>query len=337
MNDQKQKEVVLSGIRATGSIHLGNYSGAIQQFVKFQDDPDVDCFFFIANLHSITEKIEPDLVLKGTRDITRVFLAAGLDPEKSTIYAQSSIPELCELSWLFNCMVTVPTVANMPHFKEKKDLMQSRGTKETAGLLTYPILMAADILGVNGTIVPVGKDQEYHVELARDIARSFNSKFGDLFTLPAASIGDFIPSLQGSGKMGKSSGGQTIAINIAADELKKIVLTAMTDPARARRTDPGDPRNCNVASYHHIFSSTDEVTWAEAGCMNASIGCIDCKKVVLKNLEALIAPLRERYEEVARIPDKEIDEILHEGGIKARKIVMAVVGEAKERMGLPFF
>ena len=247
------KTVVLSGIRATGQLHLGNYLGAIQHFVTLAQDPSNDCFYFIANLHTLTTRQDPQQMQIDLRNIVLDFMACGLDPEKSTIYAQSSVPELSELSWLLACLTPVSGLMNMHHFKEKKDRLSEEGLKANAGLLTYPVLMAADILGPHANLVPVGEDQHAHVEMARELAKRFNHHFGDgIFPIPNLLEGEGIrvPGLTADGKMGKSEADSAIMLNDSPDEVERKLRSAVTDPQRMKRSDPGDPEVCNIFTFH---------------------------------------------------------------------------------------
>lgn len=333
-----QKEVVLSGIRATGSLHLGNYFGALRNFVDLSRDESKKCFFFVANLHTLTTKTDPDDIKRDLREIVLDFVSVGVDPEKDNIFAQSSVPETCELAWLLNCLTPVADLERMPHFKEKKDKKVALGEIINSGLLTYPVLMAADILGPRANLVPVGEDQHPHVELTRGLARRFNTVFGETFPIPRLLENEAvrIPGLDGAGKMGKSDK-NTIDLSDTPDIVKKKFAQAVTDPARKRRKDPGDPSKCNVYAFHALVSSGKEIKEVYSGCIAGSIGCIDCKEIVSKNINSVLAPIQKRRMELNQKGSDYVLEILNEGGKRARKVIAETVALAKDRMGVPFY
>ncbi|HEU0051423.1 MAG TPA: tryptophan--tRNA ligase [Patescibacteria group bacterium] len=336
-----EKKVVLSGIRATGRMHLGNLIGAIQDFVELAKNPDYDCFYFIANLHTLTTRGDPDAIKRDLRGIVLDYLAAGLDPETVTIYAQSSIPEITELSWLLACQTGVSQLTDMHHWRDKKNRLEQEGLTANAGLLTYPVLMAADILAPRANIVPVGIDQHQHVELARDLARRCNYRYNtDLFTIPDLldREGVKVPGLDGSGKMGKSEDGRaTIYLNDPEEMITRKIMEAVTDTDRKRRTDAGDPGRCPFFAFHPLLSTKDEILHVQNGCRDASIGCRDCKRVVADHVLTILKPFQERRRAVESDHERRIDEILHEGGTRARRRIKETVDRAKDLMGVPAF
>ena len=332
-----KKEVVLSGIRATGKLHLGNYLGAIRYFVELSNDPNKKCFFFIANLHTLTTRIDPAAIQRDLNEIVLTYLACGINVDNSTIFAQSSVPETCELTWLLMCLSTVNELIRMPHFKDKKKNIEKSNQYVNAGLLTYPVLMAADILGPLATLVPVGEDQKPHVEIAKALAQKFNNAFGKLFSEPKTLEHDIrVPGLDGTGKMGKSDG-NTIDIfdppNIVWSKLK----SAVTDPQRIRRNDSGNPNICNIYTLHTLVSSAEEIKEVYHGCASANIGCIDCKHILENNINAILAPIQERRLEISSQKDNIANDILYSGGRNARQVIAQTVNEAKERMGVPSY
>jgi tryptophanyl-tRNA synthetase len=332
------REVVLSGIRATGKLHLGNYMGALRYFVELSRDPSKECFFFIANLHTLTTKTDPEAIKRDLLGVVTDFISVGIDPETATLFAQSSIPETSELNWLLACLTSVSDLERMPHFKEKKEKKEEQREIINAGLLTYPVLMTADILGPKANLVPVGEDQHPHVELARDLAKRFNAQYGEVFPVPNLLEGGAVrvPGLSGDGKMGKSDG-NTIDLTDDQETVMRKVLQAVTDPNRKRRSDPGDPQVCNIYSYHLLLSSGEEINTVVAGCQNASIGCIDCKKIISRNISNLLAPIQERRSEVVAKGEGYLYDVLREGGLRARTKVAATVAEVKDKMGVPFY
>ncbi len=335
---RKDNSVVVSGIRATGNLHLGNYFGALRHFVNLSNDETKKCFFFVANLHTLTTKTDPDDIKRDLREIVLDFVSVGVDPEKSNIFAQSSVPETCELAWLLNCLTPVADLERMPHFKEKKGKKVALGEIVNAGLLTYPVLMAADILGPRANLVPVGEDQHPHVELARNLARRFNTIFGETFPIPQLLENEAvrIPGLDGEGKMGKSDH-NTIDIADSPEVVKKKFAQAVTDPARIRRSDSGDPLKCNIYSFHSLISSSEEINMVIEGCKTASIGCFDCKVIVSKHINDILTPIQQRRAELNQKGTGYALEILAEGGKRARKIIAETVALAKDNMGVPMY
>ena len=332
------KKVVLSGIRATGSLHMGNYLGALRHFVSLSKDETKKCFFFVANLHTLTTKTDPDDIKRDLREIVLDFVSVGVNPNTSSIFAQSSVPETCELAWLLNCLTPVADLERMPHFKEKRDKKVALGEIVNAGLLTYPVLMAADILGPRANLVPVGEDQHPHVELARELARRFNTVFGETFPIPELLANEAVrvPGLDGAGKMGKSDQ-NTIDLADSPETVKKKFAQAVTDPARKRKSDPGDPSKCNVYAFHSLVSSSEDIKKVHEGCRTAGIGCIECKGIISGYISDILAPIQQRRAELNRKGSEYALEILAEGGKRARKIIAETVAEAKDRMGVPFY
>lgn len=337
LNEDKN-QVVLSGIRATGRLHLGNFLGAMRYFVELSQDSIKQCYFFIANLHTLTTRVDPGLIKHDLLEIVLDYLAAGIDPEKSVIFAQSSVPETCELNWLLGCITTVSSLTILPHFKDKKEQMESLGQSVNSGILTYPVLMAADILGPKANLVPVGEDQKPHVELARELARRFNGFYGLTFPEPQTLEGEDIrvPGLDGSGKMGKSEG-NTIDLIDSPDVIRAKIARAVTDPARIKRTDPGTPKICNVFGLHQLLSSSEEIIYVTNGCPTAGIGCLDCKKILSNNVVRLLEPFQARRQELAEKGQSFTLDILHDGGKRARAVISETVKEVKEKMGVPTY
>lgn len=338
MKNLDRKEVVLSGIRATGSLHMGNYFGALRHFVILSGDETKQCFFFVANLHTLTTRTNPNDIKRDLQRIVLDFVSVGIDPDKSIIFAQSSVPETCELAWLLNCITPVSDLERMPHFKEKKDKKVILGEIVNSGLLTYPVLMAADILGPQANLVPVGEDQHPHVELAREIARRFNITFGETFPIPdlMASEAVRVPGLDGTGKMGKSDQ-NTIDLSDSPEVVKRKFARAVTDPARKRRNDPGDPSKCNVYSFHLLASSGEDIKKVHDGCRTAGIGCLECKGIVSAYINDILVPIQQRRAELDSKGPKYALQILEEGGKKARKVIAETVAKAKDKMGVPMY
>lgn len=337
MDSAAQKITVLSGIRPTGALHLGNYLGAVRECVRLTEDPQNNCHFFVADLHGITTRPDPQLLKRDRRLVVRDFLAAGLDPNQVTLFTQSSVPETCELAHILSCLTPVGELMRMHHFKEKRDDLEGHGIEANLGLLSYPVLMAADILGPQANIVPVGDDQRQHVEIARNLAERFNKQYGELFPIPEPRIHTQkrVPSLAGEGKMSKSKEKGVIQLDERPEGVFKKLKVAPTDPARRTRTDPGDPNKCNLYTLHGFVSSEEELREVATGCQTAGITCYECKTLLAKNVSAVLNPMQERRREIEALGDRYIDEILYEGGRKARARIAETVARAKDLAGIP--
>ncbi len=319
---------VFSGMQPSGEAHLGNYLGALRQWVELQDR--FDCVYCIVDDHAIMGDYDPTDLPRRTVDLAVSFLAVGLDPEKCTIFVQSDVPEHTELAWLFNAVTPVGDLERMTQYKDKS----SRTASIPAGLLNYPILQAADILIYKASLVPVGEDQVQHLELSRDIARKFNARFGPLFPEPEPFLGKAkrIVGLDGDAKMSKSLG-NTVGVLAEPDEVWDRVRTAVTDPQRVRRSDPGRPEICNVFDLHGYFTGDSQREEIARQCRSAEIGCVDCKRILAENISSDFEPYRARAAELRAHPER-LREILHEGGRKARAIARETLDEARELMGL---
>jgi tryptophanyl-tRNA synthetase len=310
------RERVLSGMRPTGKVHLGNYLGALANWVTLQDD--YDCFFFVANWHALTTLAEDVREVPGnTIEMVADWLGAGLDPERSTIFIQSLVPEHAELHLLFSMITPVGWLERVPTYKE---MVEQLGLESPSyGLLGYPLLQSADILMYSPKWVPVGLDQVPHVELTREVARRFNHAFGAVFPEPQAKLTE-IPKVPGTDgrKMSKSLG-NAIYLSDPAETVRDKVRPMMTDPARKRRADPGNPDVCPVFDLHRIFTPPVDREWAAQGCRTAGIGCLDCKGKLLEHMEPALAPIRERRMKFMERPGT-IVEILHEGSRRAQRV-----------------
>ena len=324
---------VFSGIQPSGEAHLGNYLGAIRRWVELAGD--YECFFCIVDEHAITQRYEPDELPGRVTDLAVSLIAAGLDPETCTLFVQSHVPEHTELTWLFNTVTPIGDLQRMTQFKEK-----SLGhATVNAGLLNYPVLQAADILLYRAGLVPVGEDQRQHLELTRGVARRWNARFGDYFPEPEALIGDGgggagrrVLGLDGVSKMSKTSD-NTIPLLAEESEIGRRVASAVTDPARVRRNDPGNPHVCNVFSLHGFFTDADERDEIEVRCQTATIGCMQCKKALTRGIADGLAPLRERAAELRADPGA-VAEILAAGAERARQVAGETMHEVRRRMGL---
>ena len=324
------KKRVLSGIQPSGKLHLGNLIGALENWVRLQDQ--YECYFFIADLHSLTTGYDNIKGLKQIiRDVAVDLLAVGLDPEKCVIFKQSDIPEHSELHLLFSMITPLPWLERVPTYKSKISELKEKDLG-TYGFLGYPVLQAADILIYKADFVPVGEDQLPHLELTREISRRFNNFYGNVFTEPKELLTQFptLPGLDGR-KMSKSYG-NTIAISDTPDEIKKKVNAMVTDPARIKRDDKGHPDICTVFSYHGIFNKkeTDKIS---RECREAVRGCVECKKEFLNNLLEYLKPIQERRAKIEK-DSKIVDSVLEAGAVKAKILASATLNEAKHAMGL---
>lgn len=338
--EHESAEIVLSGIRATGQMHLGNFFGAVDKFVKYQRGPNF-CMFFIADWHTLTTCKDPKTIGLNTIGIAMDYVAAGLDPERSLIYAQSSVPEIAELALLLsmfqlkNALENIPTLRDL--LKPKKDTAGQEQTEPiTMGLLYYPVLMAADILGPKATLIPVGKDQEPNVELASKLAQKFNRLFGPVFSTPRISRSPVVPSLTG-GKMAKSETNSCIVLTDTRVEIeRKYMKFGVTDPAKITRNAKGTPEKC--VSVYPLFTilhgANGEATKEVAeGCRVGTLGCRDCKLRLAGDLDQRLAPFREKRRALESKRDFASD-VLHFGGLKAREIYAPTLEEVRSKLGL---
>jgi tryptophanyl-tRNA synthetase len=315
------RERVLSGMRPTGKLHLGNYLGALDNWVRMQDE--YDCFFFVANWHALTTGAEDvSAVPANTVEMLADWLGAGLDPQRCTLFVQSWVPEHAELHLLFSMVTPVAWLERVPTYKE---MVEQLGlTSPSYGLLGYPLLQAADILMYTPKWVPVGIDQVPHIELTREVARRFNNVFGEVFPEPQAKLTE-IPKVPGTdGRKMSKSYGNAIYLSDPPEVVRAKVRPMMTDPARQRRSDPGNPDVCPVFDLHRIFTPPADQEYSAQGCRTAGIGCLDCKAVLLKHLEPALAPIRERRQRFAEKPDRIVD-ILREGSARARRAAQATM------------
>jgi tryptophanyl-tRNA synthetase len=319
------RERVLSGMRPTGKLHLGNYLGALDNWVRMQDE--YEGFFFVANWHALTTGAENVAeVPANTVDMIADWLGAGLDPQRSTLFVQSWVPEHAELHLLFSMVTPVGWLERVPTYKETVE--QLGLASPSYGLLGYPLLQAADILMYTPKWVPVGIDQVPHIELTREVARRFNNIFGAVFPEPQAKLTE-IPKVPGTdGRKMSKSYGNAIYLSDAPEVVREKVRPMVTDPARRRRSDPGNPDVCPVFDLHRIFTPEGDRESCARGCRTAGIGCLDCKEVLLKHMEPALAPIRERRHGFAQKPDRIVD-ILREGSARARRTAEATMARVR--------
>jgi tryptophanyl-tRNA synthetase len=322
---------IFSGIQPSGSLHIGNYLGAVKNWVDLQHK--YESIFCVVDYHAITLPYLPSDLRARTADMALSLLAAGLDPEKCTLFVQSRVPEHTELAWIFNTITPLGELERQTQFKDKA----SREESVPAGLLNYPVLQAADILLYRAELVPVGEDQLQHLELSREIARKWNARFdveGGFFPEPKGLLTPTrrIMGLDGQAKMSKSLG-NTVDLLESPESIWEKLRPAVTDPKRVRRTDPGTPEVCNIYHLHKAFSPPATVEHVALQCRTAGWGCIDCKKVLHESMERELAPIRARSVEIAANPGR-VAEILGDGAEHARGLAHETMLEVKDKMGL---
>jgi tryptophanyl-tRNA synthetase len=322
---------IFSGIQPSGSLHIGNYLGAVKNWVDLQHK--YESFFCVVDYHAITLPYRPADLRARTADMALSLLAAGLDPEKCILFVQSMVPEHTELAWIFNTITPLGELERQTQFKDKA----SREESVPAGLLNYPVLQAADILVYRADLVPVGEDQLQHLELSREIARKWNARFdveGGFFPEPKGLLTPTrrIMGLDGQAKMSKSLG-NTVELLESPESIWEKLRPAVTDPKRVRRTDPGTPEVCNIYHLHRAFSPPATVEHVAVQCRTAGWGCIDCKKVLHESMEKELTPIRARAAELAANP-KRVSEIVADGAEHARGVAHETMLEVKDKMGL---
>lgn len=323
---------VLSGIQPTGTVHLGNYFGALVNWVNLQNEGH-ECFFMVANQHAITLPQDPIALKKNTLSLFAVLLAIGLDPEKSTLFVQSDVPAHTQFAWILSNLAPLGQMERMIQFKEKS---QSASDGLNLGLLSYPVLQSADIMLYKANLVPVGIDQAQHLELTRLLAEKFNRDYRDIFPLPQTlhTKTTKVVGLDGSAKMSKSKNNY-IGLVEEEEVIWKKLAHAATDPARIKRSDPGNPLICNIYSLHTLFSSLESQDWVKEGCRTATIGCIDCKKILFEHMMTHLRPIRERYLALIAQP-KKIEEIITYGAEKANIVANQTLAEVYDAIGFNY-
>jgi tryptophanyl-tRNA synthetase len=322
-------ETVFSGIQPSGELHLGNYLGAVRTWVALQEG--YECFYCIVDYHAITQPYEVGEMPRRVREMAADLLACGVDPGRATLFVQSAVPEHTELAWALASVTPFGDLGRMTQFKDKSE---HQPDNINAGLFTYPVLQAADILLYGATRVPVGEDQRQHLELAREIVRRFNARFGDTFAEPQPLLSSTpkILGLDGKAKMSKSLG-NTVTLGETDDAVWEKLRTAATDPARVRRSDPGNPLVCNVYTLHRFFSDDARQAEVRAGCTTAGIGCIECKRWLFEGLARDLGRIRARAAALRADP-AEVDRILADGAARARVVARRTMDRVRQRMGL---
>ena len=321
---------VFSGIQPSGELHIGNYLGAVQNWVRLQTE--YDCLFCVVDLHAITQPYEPAELPQRTLDMARSLFAAGLDPDTCIVFVQSHVAEHSELNWLLNAYGVAPLgeLERQTQFKDKSQRQES----VSAGLLNYPVLQTADVLLYKASLVPVGEDQVQHLELMREIARRWNARYaGGFFPEPQPLLTKTkrVLGVDGKAKMSKSLG-NTIGLFETPEAIWEKLKPAATDPARKTRKDPGTPEICNIYTVHQGFSPPETVNDVAHKCRTAGWGCLDCKRVLADNMIKTLAPIRERAESYKQNPAG-VMEWLRTGAGKARKLAQRTIGEVRDKMG----
>lgn len=320
-------------MRPTGRLHLGHLVGALANWVPMQEE--FDCIFGIVDWHALTSEYQNvEVVHDSVVEIAIDWMASGLDPERSRLMVQSLVPEHAELHLLFSMFTPLPWLERVPTYKEQIRELREKDLS-TYGFLGYPVLQASDILIYKGEVVPVGEDQVSHIELCREIARRFNNLYRPVFPEPQPKL-TTSPRLPGTDgrKMSKSYGNE-IQLGENPSGIRKKILTMVTDPARVRRTDPGDPNKCPVYDLHKIFSSAEDQEWVVRGCTTAGIGCIDCKNRLLDNLLPVLEPIYEKRSRLEKDRDGVMD-VLKEGSRSAREIASGTMAEVRQAMRLEY-
>jgi tryptophanyl-tRNA synthetase len=326
-----KKGRVFSGARPTGRQHLGNYLGAIRNYVALQDE--YDCIYCIVDLHALTTVETTRDLRQNTYEMALDWLAAGIRPDESIMFIQSHVPEVTELHTFFSMVTPLGKLTDLPTFKEK---IRQHPNNVNYGLVGYPVLQAADIALYKAGLVPVGIDQIPHIEFTRETVRSFNYRYGTNALVEPQSKVTAVPKvigIDGQQKMSKSLDNH-IELAATPQETEKRVMMMVTDPQRMRRTDPGNPDICNVYAFHKIFSPAEEVEMVNMECRRAGIGCVDCKRRMARNLNASLEPFRTARADFDQRPDS-VWELLYEGGRRARVIAQQTLAEVKTAIGLP--
>lgn len=320
---------VLSGMQPSGLLHLGNWLGALENFKALQ--ADYDCFFFVADWHALSTNYEhTDKIKDYSREVLIDWLAAGIDPQRATVFIQSHVPEHAILHLLLSMIIPIPWLERNPTYKEKQEQLAERDLS-TYGFLGYPVLQAADILLYKPEFVPVGKDQLPHLELTREIARRFNSLYRPVFPEPKDKLTEFPKVLGTDGRKMSKSYGNTINLSDAESVVRQKLKTMVTDPARVRRHDPGNPEVCPVFDFHKIFSTRETIAQVDRDCRTAAIGCIDCKKLVADRMVERLTPIWEGRAALTAKPGR-IEEIVEDGCRRATAVARKTLEDVKGAM-----
>lgn len=326
-----KKGKVFSGARPTGRQHLGNYLGAIRNYVALQDD--YNCIYCIVDLHALTTVETTENLKQNSYEMALDWLAAGIRPEETIVFIQSQVPQVTQLHLILSMVTPLGKLTDLPTFKEK---VRQQPHNVNYGLVGYPVLMSADILLYKADAVPVGVDQRPHIEFAREVVRSFNYRYNtDVLVEPQMKATEFpkVLGIDGQQKMSKSLNNH-IELAAMPEETQKRVMQMVTDPQRIRRSDPGNPDVCNVFSVHQFFSSKEDVEMINTECRQAGIGCVQCKQLLARNMNAHLEPFRSRREKISQTPG-DVWDVLEDGKQRAQKIASQTLAEVKDAIGLP--
>jgi len=326
------QKFVLSGLKPTGRVHLGNYFGALKNWVELQES--YSCFYFIADWHALTANYaDPSQVKQWTFDAVADFIAAGMDPRRTVIFVQSEVKEHAELHLLLSMVTPLPWLERVPSVKDAQE--KEDATLDTYGFLGYPLLQTADIIIYRAAYVPIGVDQAAHLEISREIVRRFNNFYGDVFPEPQPLFTQTprVPGLDGQ-KMSKSYG-NTIPLTASADEIRALVMTMFTDPNRVRRKDPGNPDICNLFHFHKLFSDDATIARVDHECRTAQIGCVDDKKLLAEIMVEKLRPIREKRQEIDRNPSIVWD-ALRDGNRRARERAQETMDLVRSAMKIDY-
>jgi len=320
---------IFSGIQPSGEIHIGNYVGAIRNWVKLTDR--YDCIYCVVDYHAITIEYEVEMMQKRILETATILVGCGLTPDKCIVFVQSHVPEHTELAWVFNSVTPIGELERMTQFKEKS---KQHRQNINVGLLGYPVLQAADILIYKAGYVPVGEDQTQHVELSREIARKFNGRYGETFPEPQIllSTAPRILGTDGNAKMSKSMN-NAIGLLEPPEIIREKLKTAATCPHRERRSDLGHPEHCNIFTMHQAFSKPEQISSVEQGCRTAGIGCIECKEILCKSMIEELSPIQARVKEINERPGYIVD-VLKSGAARCKAIAAEVMDEVRIKIGV---
>jgi tryptophanyl-tRNA synthetase len=325
-------KTLFSGIQPSGELHLGNYLGAVRNWVTLQDQ--YRCVFCVVDYHAITQTYDVKEMSKRVSDMVVDLIALGIDTDRHILFLQSMVPEHTELAWVFNNVIGMGVLERMTQFKDKSE---HQPENINVGLFTYPVLQAADILLYKAEVVPVGQDQLQHIELARDVARAFNHRFGKVFPECEAKMTNLpkLLGIDGKAKMSKSLGNQIPLTVMGNDKaLRKLLARCVTDEKRVQREDPGNPDDCpTIGTMHKAISSPEDLAWVYQGCTTAAIGCVDCKGKLADNLKAHFEKYVERRAALLEDPTR-VEDVLAQGAAKARTLAQRTMSEVHKKLGL---
>jgi len=326
---ETKRPIVVSGMRPTGRLHLGHLHGALVNWVRLQEEND--CFYFSADWHALTTSYhDTEIIKRSEREMFVDWIAAGIDPQRATLFIQSEVKEHAELFLLLGMITPVGWLERSPSYKEMRENITDRDLA-LYGFLGYPVLQTADVILYKGTGVPVGVDQVPHLELAREIVRKFSFHYGAVFPEPQPLLTEAPKILGTDGRKMSKSYGNTIDLGESAESTTKKIMGMMTDPARKRRQDPGNPDVCGIYYLHKVHSTPDTVAWVDANCRTAGIGCVDCKKKLLEKLGPAQEEMRARREALLARP-KDVDDIVQLGTTKAREVAERTMTEVRHAM-----